>query len=63
MVKLIVRIFFGICLMLASAGLLVFNLFLLASGFDVSLALLDLLFFISGLLLTVFSVTALPSER
>lgn len=61
--KYIFRIFFGVCLMLLSAGLLVYNLFLTTSGFDVPLALLDLLLFLGGLLLTVFAATALPSDQ
>ncbi len=61
--KYIFRIFFGVCLMLLSAGLLVYNLFLTTSGFDVPLALLDLLLFLGGLLLTVFAAAALPSDQ
>lgn len=63
MAKYIVRIFFGVCLMLLSAGVLVYNVFLLETGFDAGLGLLDLLLFVGGLLLTVFSAAKLPSEQ
>lgn len=62
MAKYILRIFFGVCLMLLSVGVLIYNVFLLTTGFDVALALLTLLLFAGGLLLTVFSAAALPSE-
>lgn len=63
MAKYIFRIFFGVCLMLLSVGLLIYNAFLLTGGFDIALALLDLLLFVGGLLLTVFGAAGLPSEQ
>ena len=58
MAKYIFRIFFGVCLMLLSVGVLIYNAFLLTGGFDIALALLDLLLFVGGLLLTVFGAVA-----
>ena len=43
--------------------LLLFNIFLLKGGFDVSLLLLNVLLFFAGLLLTVFGISALPAEH
>lgn len=63
MAKYIFRIFFGVCLMLLSVGLLIYNVFLLSTGFDIALGLLDLILLVSGLLLTVFSAASLPSEQ
>lgn len=63
MAKYIFRIFFGICLILLSAGMLIYNVFLLTTGFDIALVPLNLLLFVGGVLLTVFSAAALPSEQ
>ncbi len=63
MAKYIFRIFFGVCLILLSAGLLIYNVFLLTTGFDIALVPLNLLLFVGGVLLTVFSAAALPSEQ
>ena len=49
--------------MLLSVGVLIYNAFLLTGGFDIALALLDLLLFVGGLLLTVFGAAGLPSEQ
>lgn len=61
--KQILRIFFGVCLMLVGVGVLFYNLFLLTTGFDAGLALLDLLIFLGGLLLTVYGISALPGDQ
>ena len=63
MAKYIFRIFFGVCLILLSAGLLIYNVFLLTTGFDIALVPLNLLLLVGGVLLTVFSAAALPSEQ
>ena len=63
MAKYIFRIFFGVCLMLLSVGLLIYNVFLLTTGFDIALGLLDLILMVGGLLLTIFSAASLPSEQ
>lgn len=63
MAKYIFRIFFGICLILLSAGMLIYNVFLLTTGFDIALVPLNLLLFVGGVLLTVFSAAALPAEQ
>lgn len=63
MAKYIFRIFFGVCLILLSAGLLIYNVFLLTTGFDIALVPLNLLLFVGGVLLTVFSAATLPSEQ
>ena len=63
MAKYIFRIFFGVCLMLLSVGLLIYNMFLLTTGFDIALGLLDLILLVGGLLLTVYSAASLPSEQ
>lgn len=61
--KQILRIFFGVCLMLVGVVVMFYNLFMLATGFDAGLALLGLLIFLGGLLLTIYSVSALPGDR
>ena len=63
MAKYNFRIFFGVCLILLSAGLLIYNVFLLTTGFDIALVPLNLLLFVGGVLLTVFSAATLPSEQ
>lgn len=63
MAKYIFRIFFGVCLMLLSVGVLIYNVFLLTTGFDIALGLLDLVLLVGGVLLTVFSAASLPSEQ
>ena len=59
----IIKIFFGICLLIFSFGLFLMNLFVFSGGFDVSLLLLNLLLFFGGLLCTVFGISQLPAER
>lgn len=61
-IKQVIKIFFGICLLLVGAGLLLLNLFFLSDGFDTALLLLNVLILLAGLLLTVFGITALPQE-
>lgn len=61
--KQIMRIFLGVCLLLAAAVVLFYNLFLLETGFDAGLALIDFFVFLCGLLLTVFSISALPGDH
>ena len=62
-IKQVLKIFFGVCLLLLSAALLVFNLFLLSGGFDIALLLPNVLLFLAGLLLTVFGISFLPVEQ
>ncbi len=62
-IKQILKIFFGICLLLVSAGLFLYNLFLAPGGFDIALLLLNVLLLLGGLLLTVFGISALPTEQ
>ena len=62
-IKQVLKIFFGVCLLLLSAALLVFNLFLLSGGFDIALLLPYVLLFLAGLLLTVFGISSLPVEQ
>ena len=62
-IKQVLKIFFGVCLLLLSAALLVFNLFLLSGGFDIALLLPYVLLFLAGLLLTVFGISSLPAEQ
>lgn len=61
--KQILKVFLGVCLILFSGVILLYNLFLIPSGFDLSLAVLDLFIFICGLLLSVFSAARLPAEH
>lgn len=61
--KQVLRIFFGVCLMLVGVVIMFYNLFMLATGFDAGLALLDLLIFLGGLLLMVYGISALPGDR
>lgn len=62
-IKQVLKVFFGVCLLLLSAALLVFNLFLLSVGFDIALLLPNVLLFLAGLLLTVFGISSLPVEQ
>ena len=62
-IKQVLKVFFGVCLLLLSAALLVFNLFLLSGGFDIALLLPNVLLFLTGLLLTVFGISSLPAEQ
>ncbi|MBO2527578.1 MAG: hypothetical protein CW335_05300 [Clostridiales bacterium] len=61
--KQILKIFFGVCLILASAAILLYNAFFLKTGYDMALGLLDLCIFLSGLLLVIFTAAKLPSDR
>ncbi len=60
---MILKIFFGVCLLLASGAILLYNAFFLQSGYDSALGLLDLLIFLWGLLLVVFTAAKLPADR
>lgn len=60
---LILKIFFGVCLILTSIGILLFNAVFLETGFDAALGLLDLFVFLCGLFLLVFAAAKLPSDR
>ena len=62
-VKQILKVFFGVCLLLLSVALLLLNLFLLSDGFDTALLLPNVLLFFAGLLLTVFGISAMPLEQ
>lgn len=62
-IKQVLKVFFGVCLLLLSAALLVFNLFLLSGGFDIALLLPNVLLFLAGLLLTMFGISSLPAEQ
>lgn len=59
----LVKIFFGVCLILISGGILLVNLFVLDTGFDVALGVLDLFLFLIGLMLVVFAAAELPKEE
>lgn len=59
----LVKIFFGVCLILISGGILLVNLFVLDTGFDAALGVLDLFLFLIGLMLVVFSAAELPKEE
>ena len=59
----LVKIFFGVCLILISGGILLVNLFVLDTGFDVALGVLDLFLFLSGLMLVVVAAAELPKEE
>lgn len=59
----VLKIFFGVCLILASGAILLYNLLYIKTGFDVALGLLDLVLFLWGLLLVVFTAAKLPSDR
>ena len=62
-IRQVLKVFFGVCLLLLSVLLLLLNAFFLSGGFDVSLLLLNVLTLLAGLLLTVFGITALPATR
>lgn len=59
----IMKIFFGVCLLLVSAVVLIYNAFVLPGGYDVALGFLDLFLFLAGLLLTVFNAAKLPPQE
>lgn len=59
----LVKIFFGVCLILVSGGILLVNLFVLDTGFDAALGVLDLFLFLIGLMLVVFAAAELPKEE
>lgn len=61
--KHILKVFFGVCLMLFSGILLLYNLFLLPTGFDIALGVIDVFLFFCGLFLTVFSTAKIPREN
>ena len=60
-IKQVLKVFFGMCMLLISVVLLLFNLFLL--DFDIALLLPNALLFLAGLLLTVFGISSLPAEK
>lgn len=59
----IIGIFFGVCLLLISAAILLYNLFMTPNGYEVALGFLNLFVFLAGLLLTVFNVANLPRDN
>ena len=59
----LVKIFFGVCLILISGGILLVNLYVLDTSFDVGLGVLDLFLFLIGLMLVVFAAAELPKEE
>ena len=61
--KQLLKIFFGVCLILASIALFIYNAFYLETGYDVALGFINLLLFLPGLLLVVFSAAKLPADR
>ena len=62
-IRQVLKVFFGVCLLLLSVLLLLLNAFFLSGGFDVSLLLLNVLTLLAGLLMTVFGIAALPTTR
>ena len=62
-IRQVLKVFFGVCLLLLSVLLLLLNAFFLSGGFDVSLLLLNVLTLLAGLLMTVFGIAALPITR
>ena len=62
-IRQVLKVFFGVCLLLLSILLLLLNAFFLSGGFDVSLLLLNVLALFAGLLMTVFGIAALPTTR
>ena len=61
-VKPVLRIVFGVLLLLLSAGILFFNLFLLKTGYEHGLGFLNLLLFFGGAMLTIKGVGTLPPK-
>ncbi len=61
--KQLLRIFFGVCLLLVSGAIFIYNVFFLDTGYDIALGLLNLILFLSGLLLVIFAAAKLPSDR
>ena len=61
--KQTLKIFFGVCLILLSGIVLLYNLFLIPTGFDPALGVLNLFIFLCGLFLTIFGTEKLPREK
>lgn len=59
----ILKIFFGVCLILLSIAVLLYDLFLTPNGFEAGLAFVDLFIFLSGLFLTVFNAAKLSAGK
>ena len=59
----ILKVFFGVCLLLLSIAVFLYNMFLTPKGFEAGLGFVDLFIFLSGLFLTVFSAAKLPSNN
>lgn len=59
----VMKIFFGICLLIFSFAVFLMNAFSSSGSFDVSLILLNLFLFLGGLLCIVFGVSRLPNDR
>lgn len=58
--KQILKLFLGVCLILLSGFILLYNLFLIPTSFDFALGILDLFIFFCGLFLTLFNLAKLP---
>lgn len=54
MFRNVLKVFFGVCLLLISGAVFLYNMFLTPNGFEAGLAFLDLLLFLCGLILTIF---------
>lgn len=59
----IIKIFFGVILLLVSIAVLLYNIFMTPNGFEAGLGFVDLLIFLGGLFLTVFNIAKLPSNN
>lgn len=58
--KQILKIFLGVCLLLLSGAMLLYNLFLIPTGYDFALSIINLFVFFCGLFLTLFNLAKLP---
>lgn len=58
----ILKVFFGVCLLLLSIAVLLYNVFMTPNGFEAGLGFVNLFIFLAGLFLTVFNAAKLPSN-
>lgn len=58
----VLKIFFGICLILISVAVLLYNIFMTPRGYEMGLGFIDLFIFLAGLLLTVFNIADLSEK-
>ena len=59
----LLKIFLGVCIVIASICLLFYNLLLSGADYDVPLGMINLILCVLGLVLIIFAANRLPRER